>query len=159
MYSSIFLIEFIDSYIQENQLVCSVATCLMFKFDVAQTNEGQTKTFKNYLFLNHTLTNSSKYSSNIEHHRILGKSNYQMSLKNQKMNLKMNSTINFKTLIPIINVPANPKILEYLLPIQETHIPHMRPPIGNPNIVTLANWFDSSEFNLRSLNDLKKIYF
>ena len=61
--------------------------------------------------------------------------------------------------IPIMKEPASPKILEYLLPIKETHTPHIRPPIGNPTVAILANWFDSSEFNLRSLNDLKKIYF
>ena len=53
--------------------------------------------------------------------------------------------------IPMMKEPASPKILEYLLPIKETHTPHIRPPIGNPTVAILANWFDSSEFNWRSL--------
>ena len=62
----------------------------------------------------------------------------------------------FNWIIPIINDPPSPKILEYLLPIKETQTPHIRPPIGNPTFATLANKFICSESNLRSLNELKK---
>ena len=62
----------------------------------------------------------------------------------------------FNWIIPIINDPPSPKILEYLLPIKETDTPLMRPPIGNPTVAILANWFDCSEFNLRLLNGFRK---